>query len=129
MPMPKKANGANLKLGDGDIQLRFEADGAPVVYVVCLWGAKPEFGGQRTLLWQSEQLTSTQDGDSISIPPNIAMAGMQVTWSGGLIARGEEQGALHVTVSQGDESETYSYEYHFGAKNETDSFYDGLNLA
>jgi len=58
------------------------------------------------------------------------MAGAQVTWSGGLIAPGEAQGGLHVTVAQeSGASEAYSYEYNFTEKDQTISFYDGLNLA
>ena len=127
MPMPKKANGGNFGLSSGDITVRFEAD-EPVVYVVCLWGAKPQFGGQRQLLWRTEELNSREDGDTITLPPDVAMGGMQVTWSGGLVSSGEGQGALRVTLAQGDASETWSYEYHFKGKNEAESFYDGLNL-
>lgn len=127
MPMPKKANGANFSLADGDITVRFEAD-EPVVYVVCLWGAKPEFGGQRQLVWRTEELNSRDDGDTITLPPDVAMAGMQVTWSGGLVSTREGQGGLRVTFAQGETSQTFSYEYHFGGRNESESFYDGLNL-
>jgi hypothetical protein len=128
MPMPKKANGANFGLSGGDITVRFEAD-EPVIYVVCLWGAKPEFGGQRQLLWRSEELNSRNDGDTITLPPELAMAGMQITWSGGLISSREGEGGMRVTVAQRDgATETYSYEYHFGGRNEAESFYDGLNL-
>lgn len=128
MPMPKKANGANFGLSGGDITVRFEAD-EPVIYVVCLWGAKPEFGGQRQLVWRTEELNSREDGDTIKLPPDVAMAGMQVTWSGGLVSSGRGQGGLRVTVAQsGGATQAYSYEYHFGARNETESFYDGLNL-
>lgn len=129
MPMPKKANGANFPLAGGDITVRFEA-GEPVIYVVCLWGAKPEFGGQRQLLWRTEELNSREDGDTITLPPDIAMAGMQITWSGGLLSGAEGQGALHVTVAQaGGSQETFAYDYRFGGSNEAESFYDGLNLS
>jgi hypothetical protein len=129
MPMHKKANGANFKVSNGTLSIRFEAGDAPVVYVVCIWGAKPEFGGQRAKLWCSDKLTSTEDGEVVAIPDGAAMAGTQVTWSGGVIAPGESQGRLMVTVSEeGGESASFAYEYTFGAKNETESFYDGLNF-
>ena len=128
MALPKKANGANFALASGDISVRFEADAA-VVYVVCLWSAKPEFGGQRNLLWRTEELNSREDGDTIVMPPDIAMAGMQVTWSGGIVSPGEAQGAMRVTFAQeGGESVTHAYDYAFGGRNEAESFYDGLNL-
>lgn len=129
MAMPKKANGANFALASGDLSVRFEAD-VPVVYVVCLWGAKPQFGGQRALLWRSDELNSRADGDTIVMPPNLAMGGMQVTWSGGVVSEGEAQGGLRVTLAQkGGESASHTYEYQFQGKNEVDSFYDALNFA
>ena len=131
MPMHKKANGANFKVsGGGALTVRFEAGDAPVVYVVCIWGPKPEFGGQRPKVWCTDKLTSTADGDTVTVPEGLAMAGAQVTWSGGLIAPGASQGRLLVTVSQvGGETEAFSYEYSFAEKNQTESFYDGLNFA
>ena len=129
MALAKKANGANFDLASGDISVRFQAD-APVVYVVCLWGAKPEFGGQRALLWRTEELNSREDGDTIVLPPNLAMAGMQVTWSGGVVSTGEGQGAVHVTFAQkGGESASHSYDYAFNEEGQAEHFYDGLNLA
>lgn len=130
MPMPKKANGANFTVsGGGALSVRFEADEPAVVYVVCIWGPKPQFGGQRPKMWCSEKLTSTQDGDEVAVPEGMAMAGTQITWSGGLIAPGESQGRLLVTVAQeGGESAAFSYEYNFTEKNQTESFYDGLNF-
>ena len=128
MPMQKVANGSNFQLGDGDITVRFQAD-LPVVYVVCLWGAKPQFGGQRQLVWRTEELHSARDGDKVTLPPDVAMSGMQVTWSGGIVSQGEAQGALRVTFSQkGGETSTYSYEYQFSGKDQAESFYDGLNF-
>lgn len=129
MPMPKKANGANFEAAGGELTLRFEAGDTPVVYVVCIWGPKPQFGGQRPKVWCSEKLTSNEDGGTVTVPAGMAMEGAQVTWSGGLIARGESQGALRVTIDQeGGRSDAFSYDYRFGAKNETETFYDGLNF-
>jgi hypothetical protein len=59
----------------------------------------------------------------------MAMVGAQVTWSGGLIAKGEAQGRLQVTIDQqGGRSDSFSYDFSFKAKNETETFYDGLNF-
>lgn len=128
MPMPKKANGANFEVSGGELTLRFEADGPSIVHVVCLWGPKPEFGGQRQKIWCSETRTSKKQA-TVTLPEGMAVAGVQVTWSGGLVAKGAAQGRLLVTVAQGDRQiEAYSYEYQFTAKDETESFYDGLNL-
>ena len=129
MPMPKKANGANFEASGGELTVRFDAGGTPVVYVVCIWGPKPQYGGQRPKLWCTEKRTSTEDGDTVTVPEGLAAEGAQITWSGGLIARGESQGRLQVTVDQDSgRSDSFSYEYHFGAKNETETFYDGLNF-
>ncbi len=130
MPMPKKANGANFAVAGGAaLTLRFDAGGPAVVHVACVWGPKPIFGGQRPKVWCSDKLTSRRDGAQIVVPEGMAVAGAQVTWSGGLIARGKSQGRLLVTVSQeGGESAEFSYEYSFTAKNQTESFYDGLNF-
>jgi hypothetical protein len=128
--LPKKANGANFKVGEGEINVRFDADGPSIVHIVCLWGAKPQFGGQRNKLWSSETTTSNGGGATVTIPAGMAMAGTQVTWSGGLIAPGEAHGGLHVTVEQeGGTSEAYTYEYNFSEKDQTAAFYDGLNFA
>ena len=129
MPMPKKANGGNLKVSDGKLTVRFDTDGPSVVHVVCVWGAKGEFGGQRARLWCSETETSSK-AVTVTVPAGLAMAGAQMTWSGGLVARGKSQGRLLVTVTQEHgESGEFSYEYSFAKKNETESFYDGLNFA
>ena len=130
MPMPKKANGGNFKLAaGGELAVKFEAGGPSVVHVVCVWGPKPEFGGQRPKLWCSETVTAKRDGATVAIPEGMAIAGAQVTWSGGLIAKKGAQGRLLVTVGQrGGASESFSYEYQFTAKDQTESFYDGLNL-
>lgn len=130
MAMQKKANGANFRVGSGDLRVRFATDGPALVYVVCVWGPKPEFGGQRPKAWCTETLSAEDGSAEVAVPAALAMAGAQVTWSGGLIAPGESQGRLVVAVEQaGAESPTYSYEYHFTAKNQTESFYDGLNFA
>ena len=128
MPMHKKANGANFKLGQGELTFRFQSDGPSVVYVVCIWGAKPQFGGQRQKVWCSDTLTAKASA-TVKVPENTVMSGMQVTWSGGLIASGESQGRLLVTVEQeGAEETSYAYEYALAAKDATESFYDGLNF-
>lgn len=130
MLMPKKANGGNLKVSGGELTVRFQADGPTLVHVVCVWGPKPQFGGQRPKMWSSE--TRTTDGGSaeVTIPAEMAVAGAQVTWSGGLIATGAAQGRLLVTVEQAEgESGSYAYEYNFAQKNQTETFYDGLNFA
>lgn len=128
MPMHKKANGANFKVSGGPITVRFEADGPAVVYVVCLWGAKPEFGGQRSRLWCTQTLTAKKAA-TVKVPAEMAMAGAQVTWSGGLIAAGQSQGRLRVTFAQeGGEENSFAYEYAFAEKDQTESFYDGLNF-
>ena len=128
MPMHKKANGANFKAGQGELTVRFESDGPAIVHVVCIWGAKPQFGGQRPKVWCSETLTAKRSA-TIKVPEGMAMTGTQITWSGGLVATGEEQGRLLVTLSQeGAEETSYAYEYAFKAKDETESFYDGLNF-
>jgi hypothetical protein len=130
MPLSKKANGANFKVSSGALTVRFDGGDAAVVYVVCIWGPKPQFGGQRPKVWCTEKLTAARDGATVAVPEGMAMAGAQVTWSGGLIAPGESQGRLLVTVAQeGGESESFAYEYNFGEKNQTESFYDGLNFA
>jgi hypothetical protein len=129
MLMPKKANGANFEASGRELTVRFDAGGLPVVYVVCVWGPKPQFGGQRPKLWCTEKLTSTEDGDTATVPAGMAIEGAQITWSGGLIARGASQGRLHVAIDQeGGRSDSFSYEFSFTAKNETVAFYDGLNF-
>ena len=128
MPMHKKANGANFKVSQGDLAVRCESDGPPVVHAVCVWGAKPQFGGQRQKIWCSDTTTAKASA-TVKIPAGLAMTGAQVTWSGGLIAKGKAQGRLLVSVTQeGAEETSYAYEYSFGAKDETESFYDGLNF-
>ena len=130
MPMQKKANGANYTVSSGTFRVRFDTGGPTLVYVVCVWGPKPAFGGQRPKAWCSETLTSKSGSAEVRLPEGMAMAGAQVTWSGGLVAPGESQGALHVTVEQeGAETGAYAYEYNFTEKNQTESFYDGLNFA
>jgi hypothetical protein len=131
MPMQKKANGANFATsGGGAMTVRFESGGPAVVYVVCIWGPKPQFGGQRPKVWCSETLTAKGGKATVTIPEGMAMAGAQVTWSGGLIAAREAQGRLLVTVEQaGAEASAYAYEYSFAKKNQAESFYDGLNFA
>jgi hypothetical protein len=129
MPMQKKANGANFGVGEGALTVRFDAGEPSVVYVVCIWGPKPQFGGQRPKVWCSDKLTTPGDEATITVPEGIVVAGEQVTWSGGLIAGGESQGRLLVTVTQeGGESAAFSYDYSFTGKNQTESFYDGLNF-
>ena len=129
MPLQKKANGANFKASEGPLTVRFDGGGTVVVYVVCLWGPKAQFGGQRPKGWSTEKLTSTEDGDTVTVPEGMFAAGMQITWSGGLIAPGEAQGRLLVTLEQdGSEAGSYAYEYAFAEKNQTESFYDGLNF-
>lgn len=130
MAMQKKANGANFRVGGGELTVRFETGGPALVYVVCIWGPKPEFGGQRPKVWCTETRTAQDGNVSVAVPEGMAMAGAQVTWSGGLIAGGEAQGRLLVTVEQeGAEASSYAYEYNFVEKNQTESFYDGLNFA
>jgi hypothetical protein len=129
MPLSKKANGANFKVSGGELTVQFDAGGPAVVHVVCIWGPKPAFGGQRPKLWCSETEKSSKDGATVTVPEGMAVAGSQVTWSGGLIAKRGEQGRLLVTVAeQGGESESFSYEYQFTQRNQTESFYDGLNF-
>lgn len=129
MPMSKKANGANFEASGGALTVRFDAGEVPVVYVVCIWGPKPQFGGQRPKLWCTENRTSTQDGDTVTVPAGMAMEGAQITWSGGLIAQGASQGRLQVAIDQeGGRGDAFSYEFSFAAKNETETFYDGLNF-
>ena len=130
MAMQKKANGANFTVGGGPLRVRFETGGPALVYVVCIWGPKPEFGGQRPKAWCSETLTAKDGNATVEVPGAMAMAGAQVTWSGGLIAPGQAQGRLLVTVEQdGGEPTSYAYEFNFVEKNQTESFYDGLNFA
>ena len=130
MLMPKKANGANFKVSGGEITVRFESSGPALVHVVCVWGPKPQFGGQRPKAWSSETTTSEEGAAEVTIPAAMALAGAQVTWSGGLIAAGESQGRLLVSFEQAEgDSGSYAYEYNFGAKDETVTFYDGLNFA
>jgi hypothetical protein len=130
MPMPKKANGGNFKVAGGDLTLRFESDGPTLVYVVCLWGPKPPFGGQRMKAWCTDTVTTKGGAAEVTLPHGMAMAGAQVTWSGGLIATREAQGRLRVSVEEaGGEASSYAYEYTFTQKNETETFYDGLNFA
>lgn len=130
MSMPKKANGANFKVAGGELTVRFDTGGPALVHVVCVWGPKPAFGGQRPKAWASETTTSDDGTAEVTIPAEMAVAGAQVTWSGGLIAPGEAQGRLLVTVEQAQgESGSYAYEYSFSEKNQTETFYDGLNFA
>lgn len=128
--MPKKANGANFKVSGGALTVSFDAAGTALTYVVCVWGPKPQFGGQRAKIWCSEVATSGDGAADVTIPDGMAATGAQVTWSGGLVAQGASQGRLLVTLDdEGGENVSYAYEYHFGAKNETQTFYDGLNFA
>jgi hypothetical protein len=130
MLMPKKAKGANFKVSGGELTVSFESGGPTLVHVVCIWGPHPAFGGQRPRAWCSETETSKGGKASVTIPASMAMAGAQVTWSGGIIASGEAQDRLLVTVEQeGGEPMSYAYEYSFAAKDETQTFYDGLNFA
>ncbi len=129
MPMPKKANGANFKVSGGDLNVQFEAGGPSVVHVVCVWGPKGQFGGQRQKLRASDTPTSRNGAATVTVPEGVAVEGAQITWSGGLIAKRGAQGRLLVTVGQlGGDSEAFAYEYRFARKNESESFYDGLNL-
>jgi hypothetical protein len=129
MLMPKKANGANFKVAGGDVTVRFESDGPTLVYVVCIWGPRSGFGGQRPKAWSTETVTTKEGTAEVALPEGMAMAGAQVTWSGGLIATGEAQGRLLVSVEEaGGEAGSYAYEYNFTRKNETETFYDGLNF-
>jgi hypothetical protein len=130
MLMPKKANGGNFKVSSGPVSVRLESEGPTLVYVVCIWGPKPQFGGQRQKVWCTRTETSKSGSADVTLPDGMAMAGAQVTWSGGLIAKGEAQGRLLVTIEQESaETGSYAYEYNFGGKNETVTFYDGLNFA
>jgi len=130
MLMPKKANGGNFQVFAGPVTLRLESEGPTLVYAVCVWGPKPQFGGQRQKVWGGETVTRKDGTAQVVLPDGMAMSGAQVTWSGGLIAKGAAQGRLLVTIEQeGAESGSYAYEYNFGAKNETVTFYDGLNFA
>lgn len=130
MAMHKKANGANFRVGGGPFTVRFETGGPALVHVVCIWGPKPAFGGQRPKVWCTETLSAKDGNATVEVPEGFAMAGAQVTWSGGLVAPGEAQGRLLVTVEQdGAEGGSYAYEYNFTEKNQTESFYDGLNFA
>ena len=130
MPMHKKANGATFEVSAGALSVHFDAGDAPVVYVVCIWGPHPPYGGQRPKHWCSEKLTSTEDGATVEVPEGMAMKGSQITWSGGLIAPGASQGRLLVTLKQeAGPDASFSYEYTFTEKNQTESFYDGLNFA
>ena len=130
MPMHKKANGANFTVAGGPLTIEFESDGPALVHVVCIWGPKPQFGGQRQKVWSTETVTRQNGRAEVTVPEGMAMAGAQFTWSGGLIAKGAAQGRLLVTLEQeGAESGSYAYEYNFTAKNETADFYDGMNFA
>jgi len=129
MALPKKANGRNFEVSGGELTVRFDGGDATVVYVVCIWGPKPQFGGQRPLVWRSATVNTTEFGDTVTVPAGMAVEGAQVTWSGGLIARGESQGRLQVTIDQdGGRGDSFSYDYSFRGKNETENFYDGLNF-
>ena len=130
MPMHKKANGANFTVAAGPLTITFESDGPALVHVVCVWGPKPQFGGQRPKVWCSETETSRNGRAKVEIPEGMAMSGAQVTWSGGLIATKRAQGRLLVSLAQeGAEATSYAYEYSFSEKDQTESFYDGLNFA
>lgn len=130
MSMPKHANGANFPVGEGDLTVSFDSGGPSLVHVVCIWGPHPQFGGQRPKAWSSEVTTSPKGKASVTVPAAMAMAGAQVTWSGGIVAPGERQGRLLVSVRQGGEERiSYAYEYGFSEKDQTESFYDGLNFA
>ena len=130
MLMPKKANGGNFQVSGSPLTVRLESDGPTLVYAVCIWGPKPQFGGQRQKVWCTQTETSKSGSADVTLPDGMAMAGAQVTWSGGLIAKGEAQGRLLVTIEQeGAETGSYAYEYNFAGKNETVTFYDGLNFA
>ena len=130
MLMPKKANGGNFQVSGGELTVRLESEGPELVFAVCVWGPKPQFGGQRQKVWSTETVTRKDGNGQARLPNGMAMAGAQITWSGGLIAKGEAQGRLRVTIEQeGAETGSYSYEYNLAAKNETVTFYDGLNFA
>lgn len=130
MLMPKKANGGNFQVSSGALTVRLESDGPALVYAVCIWGPKPQFGGQRQKVWSTETVTRQNGRAEVTVPAGMAMAGAQVTWSGGLIAKGAAQGRLLVTLEQqGAETGSYAYEYNFMAKNDTAEFYDGMNFA
>jgi len=130
MLMPKKANGGNFQVSSGEVTVRLESDGPTLVYAVCIWGPKPQFGGQRQKVWGGETITRKDGSGEVTLPEGMAMAGAQVTWSGGLISRGAGSGRLLVTIEQqGAETGSYAYEYNFTAKDETATFYDGLNFA
>jgi hypothetical protein len=130
MLMPKKANGGNFQVSAGDLTVRLESDGPTLVYAICVWGPKPQFGGQRQKVWSTETVTRKDGSAEVKVPEGMPMAGAQVTWSGGLISRAAAQGKLQVTIEQeGAETRSYAYEYNFGDKNETVTFYDGLNFA
>lgn len=130
MPMPKKANGGNFQTGAGALTLEFDAGRDLVVYVVCLWGPRPAFGGQRPKVWCSDKLNTTDDGKRVSVPFEAPLPGMQVTWSGGVVAQSDgASGKLMVSISQADgEGASYGYEYTFAKAQDHDSFYDGVNL-
>lgn len=129
MPMPKKANGSNFQTGGGALTFEFDAGPHQVVYVVCLWGPKAQFGGQRPKVWCSEKL-STDDGNRVTIPFEGPLPGMQVTWSGGVVAREDgASGKLTVTISQvNGEGGSYEYDFNFQKAQDHDLFYDGVNL-
>ena len=130
MAMQKKANGANYRAGRGELTVRFETGGPTLVYVVCIWGPKPAFGGQRPRVWCSPTQDAKGGSATVAVPDGMAAAGAQITWSGGLVAPGETQGRLLVTVEQdGAETGSYAYEFNFREKDQTESFYDGLNFA
>jgi hypothetical protein len=129
MLMPKKANGANFKVSGGELTVTFDSGGPSLTYVVCVWGPKPQFGGQRPKVWCSETATREDGTAEVTVPGGMAATGAQVTWSGGLVAGGEEQGRLLVTLEEGGgESISYAYEYAFSGKDQTQTFYDGLNF-
>src|SRR5690348_11342578 len=88
MAMHKKANGGNYTAGTGALTVTFDSGGPALVYVVCIWGPKPQFGGQRPKVWCTETVTSGDGTASVTVPEGMAIAGAQVTWSGGLIAPG-----------------------------------------
>lgn len=130
MPMTKKANGSNFQTGGGAITFEFDAGAQQVVYVVCLWGPKPQFGGQRPKVWCSEKLDSAADGKRVTIPFEGPLTGMQVTWSGGVIAKEDQaSGKLTVAISQvNGEGASYDYDFNFQKAQDHELFYDGVNL-
>ena len=55
-------------MGEGALTVRFDAGEPSVVYVVCIWGPKPQFGGQRPKVWCSDKLTTPEARPRIAGP-------------------------------------------------------------